>query len=92
MNEPTHKDRTEVLAWLGYVVASPIAVLGMVLLLLGACTPLDLCPDLQCEYGYAETTGAETAPSPGDAPGDGGKGDDSKGDKGRDKGKDGDDD
>lgn len=88
MNRPTKKNRIEALTWLGYVVASPIAVLGMVLLLLSACTPLDLCPDLQCEYGYAEATGAETAPSPDQ----GGKGEDGKGDKGHDKGKDGDDD
>ena len=75
-----HKD---ILAWLGWVVLSPIAVLGMVTLLLGACSPLDLCPDMQCEYGYAEATGAETAPSPDQG---------GKGDKGHDKGKDGDDD
>ena len=84
----------DIIAWLGWVFVSPIAALTMILFLLSACIPLDLCPDMQCEYGYAEATGAETAPSPGDAPGDDGKGDKGeKGDDGKDKGdKDGDDD
>lgn len=99
MNEPTKKDRIEALTWLGYVIASPLAILGMTMLLLSACAPVDLCPDRQCEYGYAETPGEapDPAPSPEPDKGDDGKGEGKgKGDrdgKGKgDKGKDGDDD
>ena len=84
----------DIIAWLGYVIASPIAVLVLVLVafLLGACAPVDPCPDLRCEYGYGEAPTEAPAPSPEPEPE---KGDD-KGDrdgKGHDKGdRDGDDD
>ncbi len=82
----TYKD---ILAWLGYVFISPIAVLALVAFLLGACAPVDPCPDLRCEYGYGEAPTETPAPSPEPEPekGDdkGGKG---KGEKGKDKGDD----
>lgn len=81
MKENTPKDRIEVLTWLGYVVASPIAVLGMTVFLLSACLPIDVCPDLQCEYGYAE----QSEPDRSDAEPESEKGDDKGGkDKGDD--------
>ena len=85
----TYKD---ILAWLGYVFISPIAVLALVAFLLGACTPVVICPDLRCEYGYGEAPTEAPAPSPEPEKGDD-KGDrDGKG-KGHDKGdRDGDDD
>lgn len=78
----------DIIAWLGYVVASPIAVLALVAFLLGACAPVVVRPDLRCEYGYGEAPTEASAPSPEPEKGDdkGGK------DKGHDKGEDGDDD
>lgn len=93
MNEPTRKDRTEVLTWLGYVVASPLAVLGLTMFLLSACAPVDLCPDRQCEYGYAEAAGEKGEDNDGQGEdaekGEAGTG---KGHGGKDKGDKGDDD
>ena len=74
----------DIIAWLGWVVASPLAVLALVAFLLGACAPVALCPDLRCEYGYGEAPTEAPAPSPEPEKGDdrGGK------DKGKDKGDD----
>ena len=83
----------DIIAWLGWVVASPLAILGMTMFLLSACAPVDPCPDLRCEYGYAETPGEapDPAPSPEPDKGDDGKSE-GKGKGDRDgKGKDGDD-
>ena len=44
----------DIIAWLGWVVASPLAVLALVAFLLVACAPVAPCPDLRCEYGYGE--------------------------------------
>lgn len=80
----------DIIAWLGYVFISPIAVLAMAAFLLGACTPVALCPDLRCEYGYGEAPTEAPAPSPEPAPEpepEPEKGDD-KGGKGKDKGDD----
>lgn len=87
----------DIIAWLGWVFASPIAVLCMVLFLLGACTPLDLCPDMQCEYGYAEAAGDDGKDRGDDNNGqdkgsEKGEADTGKGHGGKDKGKDGEDD
>lgn len=86
----------DIIAWLGWVVASPLAILGMTMFLLSACAPVDLCPDRQCEYGYAETPG-DTGDKGEDNDGQGedaekGEADTGKGHGGKDKGKDGDDD
>lgn len=82
----------DIIAWLGYVVASPLVVLALVAFLLGACAPVVVCPDLRCEYGYGEAPTEAPAPSPEPEP-EPEKGDD-RGGKGKgkgDKGKDGDD-
>ena len=76
----------DIIAWLGWVVASPLAVLALVAFLLVACAPVDPCPDLRCEYGYGEAPTEAPAPSPEPEPE---KGDDKGGkDKGKDKGDD----
>lgn len=83
----------DIIAWLGYVVASPLVVLALAAFLLGACAPVALCPELRCEYGYGETPTEAPAPSPEPEPEKGDdKGDRDGKDKGHDKGDDGDDD
>lgn len=72
----------DIIVWLGWVVASPLAILGLTIFLLSACAPVDPCPDLRCEYGYAEAPGETPDPAPSPEPD---KGDDNGGkDKGDD--------
>ena len=81
----TYKD---IIAWLGYVVASPLVVLALAAFLLWACAPVALCPDLRCEYGYGEAPTEAPAPSPEPEPEPEKGGKDKGHGKGKDKGDD----